>query len=137
MLSFYVSLLLKYKKLKKKNINKYQNIRFCKNQQETWFPKQKWFKKNYGASQILNQNHSHSTPQIPQPPLDPLLPLQATKSKPKSPKRTKPQNRREKVRKETKWHVEREREREREREAKTKRSWGSAVVRGGVGGDHL
>ena len=29
------------------------------------------------------------------------------------------------------------REREREREAKTKRSWGGAVVRGGVGGDHL
>ena len=28
---------------------------------------------------------------------------------------------------------ERKREREREREAKTKRSWGGAIVRGGVG----
>ena len=68
--SFYVSLLPKYKKLRKKKThkNKDQNIRFCKNQQQTWF------KKNYGASQTLNQNHSHLTPQIPQPPFDPLLP---------------------------------------------------------------
>ena len=55
-------------KKKKTHKNKDQNIRFCKNQQQTWF------KKNYGTSQILNQNHNHSTPQIPQPPFDPLLP---------------------------------------------------------------